>query len=354
MSEAPLAIRSQRGPYVVLFEPGALRRITAHGSRRRVLLVDAKVARLYAETLAPLIAAAPCLVVEATEANKSLDRVAAYVEELARLEVRRDDELVAIGGGIVQDITCFLAGIYLRGLPWVFYPTTLLAQADSCVGSKSSINVGGVKNLLGTFTPPRAVYVDREVLGSLAEHDLRSGIGEILKVHAIEGPEAFDALAADYPRLLSEPDTLQRYVAASLRIKRRFVEEDELDVGPRGVLNYGHSFGHAIESASGFAVPHGIAVTMGIDLANAVAVALGRMDAGHHARMGPVLRRNYADFAAAPIAVDKFWAALARDKKNTSSQLGLVLPGPDARPSKVHVRRDRELESTVEAFFARS
>lgn len=351
MSETPLEIRSHRGAYRVVFERGGLRRLGEPGPVRRVLVIDAGLARRRPDVFDPLVDATPSLLVEAAEASKSFERFGSYVEALLHLGVRRSDELVAVGGGVVQDITCFLAGIYLRGTPWRFHPTTLLAQADSCIGSKSSVNFGAVKNLLGTFTPPRSVHVDTDVLASLGEHELRSGLGEILKAHVIDGPASFDRLAADYPRLLVEPELLERYIASALRIKQGLVEADEFDLGPRQVLNYGHGFGHALESATGFAIPHGIAVSMGMDLANLVAAHTGRMAMQHHLRMHPTLNRNYAAFAAIDVPMDAFWAALGRDKKSTRATLGLVLPGPDARPVRVDVRRDATLEAAVEAFF---
>src|SRR5581483_3202456 len=191
-------------------------------------------------------------------------------------KIRRNHVLVAIGGGIIQDITCFLAATMLRGLPWNFIPTTLLAQADSCIGSKSSINAGEAKNILGTFTPPARVDVSTRFLKTLDERDIRSGIGEMLKVHAIEGPQSFDQIAHDYENILSDDSVMLHYIRRSLDIKKRIIEIDEFDRGPRNVMNYGHSFGHAIESATDFAVPHGIAVTLGMDLANYTAVRTGR------------------------------------------------------------------------------
>jgi hypothetical protein len=140
-------------------------------------------------------------------------------------------------------------------------------MADSCVGSKSSINGGGAKNVLGTFTPPRRIILGAGVLRTLDEKDVRSGVGEMLKVHAIAGPAAFDAIAADYPRLFTDRSVMTAYLRRSLEIKKPIVEADEFDQGRRLVMNYGHSFGHALESATAFAVPHGIAVTIGMDMA---------------------------------------------------------------------------------------
>ena len=138
------------------------------------------------------------LMIEAKEQNKTLESMPTYVTHLLEKQVRRDDILIAVGGGIIQDITCFLAGTLLRGIDWSFYPTTLLAQADSCIGSKSSINCGDAKNLIGTFTPPNRVIIGNDYLQTLDDRDVRSGVGEMLKVHGIAGASEFDEISSKY------------------------------------------------------------------------------------------------------------------------------------------------------------
>jgi 3-dehydroquinate synthase len=346
-------VQSHAGPYEVLFDDEGLVRLNRDASAATHVIVDARVAELYAADLDRLLAGPNVLRVSATEASKSLDRLPHYVEALVQQSVRQGHVLVAVGGGVVQDIVCFLAATLLRGLEWRFYPTTLLAQADSCIGSKSSINSGAIKNILGTFTPPSSVVICTPVLGTLDEVDLRSGIGEMLKVHAIDGPESFDRIAADYPRLLRERELLRRYIRASLEIKRVIIEQDEFDRGPRNVMNYGHSFGHAIESATDFEVPHGIAVTIGMDLANYVAVRLGRCDEELYVRMHPTLAANYAGFEDFPIPVDRLLAALASDKKNRGAELRLVLPDRIARIALVNMPNDSELAGICADYLAR-
>ena len=333
-----LTIKSHQGPYRAEFTD-AFRELARPLPGAHYLL-DANVAGRYQEQLSAVLGSPSVLTITATEEAKSLERFPAYVEHLVSRGVRRGQPLIAVGGGIIQDIACFLAATLLRGLEWRFYPTTLLAQADSCIGSKSSINCGGAKNILGTFTPPRRVGIDLAFLGTLPESDVRSGIGEMLKVHAIEGPKSFDRIAADYPRLLSDRKILADYVLRSLRIKKGLIEKDEFDRGVRRVMNYGHSFGHAIEAATGFAIPHGLAVTVGMDMANYVAVGLKRTRAAHYARMRPVLAANYRGFERTPIPLEGFLAAISKDKKNSAAALGLILPDAAARVGLVLVPND--------------
>ncbi len=327
MSDA-LTIASHRGPYRVSFDE---RPFVARGAERAHFIIDERVAGLYREELAWALGAPSVLLLEASEAGKSLDRFPGYVEHLVSRGVRRGHLLVAIGGGIMQDITCFLAATLLRGLTWHFYPTTLLAQADSCIGSKSSINVGSAKNILGTFTPPEEVFVSTRVLRTLRDEDVRSGIGEMLKVHAIEGPDSFDRIAADYEGILTDDGVMIGYIRDSLAIKKRLIEIDEFDRGPRNVMNYGHTFGHAIESATDYLVPHGIAVTIGMDMANFVALRLGVTSSRHVERMKGVLRKNASGFTNLPVPVERFFAALLKDKKHTDDGLKLILPDGDGR-----------------------
>jgi 3-dehydroquinate synthase len=330
-----LVIESHKGPYEVVFEDDALGDLAGAVPEGAHVIVDDRVATLYEAELGTVLAQPSVLRIEAREESKSLDRFPAYVEHLVGHGVRRDHTLIAIGGGIIQDITCFLAATLLRGLAWNFYPTTLLAQADSCIGSKSSINCGAAKNILGTFTPPRRVVVGARFLDTLDERDVRSGVGEMLKVHAIEGPDAFDGIAADYERLFKDRAVMADYIHRSLAIKKHYIEEDEFDLGPRNVFNYGHSFGHAIEAATGFAIPHGIAVTIGMDMANFAAVRIGIGTDEHFHRMHPTLKGNYRGFEDHPISTGPFLDAIAKDKKNTGSgTVALILPDAGGRLSK--------------------
>lgn len=348
-----LTIQSHTGPYTVYFGDGPLVDAGKFAEGPSHILIDANVARLYDRPLASWLRRPTTIVMEAFEDNKSLEELVPLFHQLVKNGIRRDHTLVAIGGGIVQDAACFMASTLLRGLSWQFVPTTLLAQADSCIGSKSSINLGGRKNLLGTFYPPEAVFVDASFLDTLEPKDIRSGIGEIAKVHAIAGREAFDRFAADFDALLTDRVVLDRYTRAALVIKQAYIEKDEFDRGIRNVFNYGHSFGHAIESAANYAVPHGIAVAMGMDAANALSVARGLTPAEHHSRMHGPLRSLYREYQGLDLSLDAVFAAMMSDKKNTSSALGLILPvGPAATIERCLIERDDTLVAQVKSAVA--
>lgn len=348
-----LVIQSHKGPYTVSFDDGLLNNPRCLLEGEPHFLVDANVARFYHLNLRDILAHPNAIVIEATEGNKSLEKIIPLFERLVQNKVRRTHILVAIGGGIIQDITCFIASTLLRGLAWRFAPTTLLSQGDSCIGSKSSINLGATKNILGTFNPPQEIFVDTGFLDTLEHKEIQSGVGEIIKVHAIDGPASFDRLAADFDRLFTDRAALLKYIHSALLIKQRFIEEDELDQGIRNIFNYGHSFGHAIESATEYAVPHGIAVTMGMDMANHIAAARGLLPESHYQRMHATLLKNYVAYAKTSIPLDAMIAALMKDKKNTSTMLGLIFPvGADAAIQRVQVPLDDIFRSQCVQFLA--
>ena len=324
-----LIIKSHKGPYTVYFDDNALERLNNNVPNETHFIIDSRIADLYQEKMVAILGAKSALLIDATEVNKSLDQFPSYVEHLVEHQARRDHQLIAIGGGIIQDITCFLATTFLRGVTWSFYPTTLLAQADSCIGSKSSINTKNAKNILGTFTPPNQIHLSSNFLSTLELKDVRSGIGEMLKVHAISGPEHFDDIAAKYDSMLTDAKALLHFIRRSLDIKKKYVEEDEFDQGVRRIFNYGHSFGHAIEAATNFAIPHGIAVTIGMDMANWLSWQIGVGAEHHYLRMHHVLRKNAQGFENITIPPSVFMKSISKDKKNIGADLTLILPGMD-------------------------
>ncbi|OGR87986.1 MAG: hypothetical protein A3J74_03695 [Elusimicrobia bacterium RIFCSPHIGHO2_02_FULL_57_9] len=311
-----LSVNSHRGPYKVIFG-NAFEGLEKGLADNEHLIIDAKVAELYEQKLGKALQGDCVLRIEATEANKSLEQFPGYAAHLLEHGIRRSHSLVAVGGGIIQDITAFLAATLLRGLAWRFYPTTLLAQADSCIGSKSSVNVGAYKNQLGTFTPPDEIRISTDILDTLSEADMRSGIGEMIKVHIISSLEDARRLAKDYPHLLKDGALLSRALVRSLEIKKNLIEIDEFDRKERLAMNYGHSFGHALESATDYAVPHGIGVTIGMDMANRLSQRLGLLENSALEELSPMIQANYAGFESLSLPENRFISALEKDKKNS-------------------------------------
>ena len=202
------------------------------------------------------------LLFDAIESNKNIEHVLKLTDKLHEINFTKKNKLIVIGGGITQDIGGFACAIYKRGINWVFIPTTMLSMSDSCIGSKVSINRGS-KNILGMFIAPDNIYISNYFLKSLSDDDIASGIGEILKLSLIGGELTYNL----FIQKLKEKDYITLIKIASL-VKRLIIEFDEFEKHPRKVLNYGHTIGHAIESATNYFIPHGIAVLIGMYVKN--------------------------------------------------------------------------------------
>jgi 3-dehydroquinate synthase len=285
-----------------------------------------------------------------SEERKTLATAEELYAAITQRQAKRDTTLVSIGGGITQDITGFVASTLYRGVTWIYAPTTLLAQADSCIGSKTSLNWGRFKNLIGTMYPPRRVYVHGGFLQTLSEADHFSGLGEVVKLHLVGGAETAAVLEAELPALLARDRTaVARAVRRSLLIKRDFIQEDELDSGRRRVLNFGHCFGHAVESAGDFSVPHGQAVLAGMILAGLVARARGVLSVTLEGQLRERLLRPLLTVLPDQRSLDPqgVVAAMRQDKKRTGPKLALVMLCDDYR---LELAQDLEEAEAVAAL----
>lgn len=265
--------------------------------------------------------------IRATEENKSFDRLTPVFSWFLERGFRRDCTLLVAGGGVTQDIACFIATVLLRGISWHFIPTTLLAQCDSCIGSKSSINLGKYKNQIGSFYPPRSIVCVDEVLKTLPRDEVRSGLGEAIKLHLLHGAEKYQWIRKVLEDFHSPGFALSDIVWSCLEIKKPFIEEDEFDRGRRNLLNYGHTFGHAYESATGYAIPHGIAVILGVLTATFISVEMGWVPAAHRDELHEWLRPFFSPYEELlkKIDVGAVVAAIKLDKKNVGGRINCIL-----------------------------
>lgn len=353
MSEG-FEVRSLFRTYAVEFTDNAVAAVReALDPECTFVVCDERVAALWADRLRPLTAGPRAFLLSPTEHTKTLAGVQRLIEGMVAAAVRRDHTVVAIGGGITQDVAAFAASILYRGVDWVFVPTTLLAQSDSCVGSKTSINLGETKNLVGNFAPPARVLLDLSFLDSLPEGDVRSGVGEMLHFYLYAGSPLAAELVADLPGALNDRGRLRRFVAESLRIKRGVVEVDEFDRGERHKFNYGHTFGHALESLTDYAIPHGQAVTVGMDVANYISQRLGLMAPGTYADLHALLAANFPtrrwDDAA---SLDSYCRFLMRDKKNLGGNVGCILAEGPGRLVPRQLPLDEAFRGILADYFA--
>lgn len=288
------------------------------------VIIDQKVYNLY-ENVLPL-ENKKVIKIEVSESIKTPQTSLDICEELILAGVTRDSVIVAIGGGVIQDLVTFAASIYMRGIDWILYPTTLLAQADSCIGGKSSINFKTWKNILGNFYVPKQIYVISQFLKTLPENEIRSGIGEILKVFMLSGSVAMELLIKEMNLYQKDPAVMDRMIVKALELKNNILEIDALDQGVRLKMNYGHSFGHALEAATNFLVPHGIAVTIGLDVANYFALQTGYITQENFDKLHATLFLNLENKDYVEFKLSDLILALEKDKKNKKGQYGLIIP----------------------------
>lgn len=256
----------------------ALRPLSPEG-RKAVIVTDENVAPLYLSELLSLLResflALDSLVLPAGEENKTLSAVSRIYERAVEDGIERGDFFLALGGGVVGDITGFAAATYLRGIRFLQIPTTLLAQVDSAIGGKTGVDFQGYKNMVGAFHMPSLVYSPMSVLRSLDERQYASGLGEVMKHALIRDRDYYDFLIREREGiLLRDEEILAETVYRSDRIKKEIVEEDPREEGIRRLLNFGHTLGHAIESCSDFQYSHGQCVAFGSLLAERISAAL--------------------------------------------------------------------------------
>lgn len=322
---SPILIEFHRGLYQVEFRRELAQALENEIQPTDIVFIDSNVLHLYPGITKQIPPYTKMFTIEATEQKKDLLFIPEVIENVIGAGFRRGHRLVAIGGGIVQDIVSFSASILHRGVDWIFFPTTLLAQGDSCIGGKSSVNFGRFKNQIGGFFPPSKVICVETFLHSLPEADFRSGIGEIAHYYCVEGEGMFDSFARLVPQVLGNRRKVLSLIHQTLLIKKNFIEEDEFDLGRRKLLNFGHSFGHAIESATQYKVPHGTAVAYGIDLAFRVSEKLGMAGREEVEKAWSVMREIIGDFEFPRVEPTTILQALSRDKKNTGTSLTLIL-----------------------------
>jgi len=292
------------------------------------------------------------LTIPAGEQHKTLATVEKLGEQLAGAGADRDSLLIAFGGGVVGDVTGFLAAIYMRGIPYVQVPTTLLAQVDSSVGGKTGVNLAAGKNLVGSFHQPLAVYVDFEVLRTLPPREVRAGLQEAIKAGLIQDVKLLRYLEQEKELIVAGALVpLGRVVNAAIRVKADVVGRDEFESGPRMALNLGHTLGHAIEAATGYGtLLHGEAVGWGMIGALHLGLARGTISMEEFARLANLILA-YGPLPPFRASAKKLVALSASDKKNRSGLRAFVLPVGIGATKIVHDVTDAQLMQAAQAMI---
>lgn len=331
---APVIVTHALGSYPVFVEPGALGTLEAVAEarlprRRLAMIADAAVYELLqAGRLGRDPWHGAALLFPPGEASKTRERWAALTDALLADGYGRDTALITLGGGVAGDLGGFVAATYMRGVPYIQAPTTLLAMLDASVGGKTGVDTTKGKNLVGAFHPPVAVVADPTALGTLPEREYRGGLAEAVKHGLIADEEYFAWMERETNALLRRnPEALTRLVRRSVEIKADVVSGDEREAGRRAILNAGHTVAHALEQVTGYGIPHGEAVALGLVAECTLAERMGVAPAGLSRRVAELLvGLGLPARLASPVAQDRLVEAMASDKKNLRSRVRFALP----------------------------
>jgi len=318
----------------------------------KIFLIDENAWRYHSKGILKELPQTERVILPALEEGKTLEGAQEIYDCILGRSAKRNMTLITIGGGILQDVTGFAASTIYRGVKWFFIPTTLLAQADSCIGGKTSLNYKGYKNLVGSFYPPMTVWIDPCFLGTLQTQDFYSGLGEVVKLHIMGGEPKIQQLLNEYDSICNRDiKTLESAIQKSLEIKRGYIIDDEFDLGKRNMLNYGHCFGHALESVSNFRISHGQAVVVGMILANNIAskrhlLTEKRYQFMEEKLLMPTLKTEIMPGDFQPDLIIK---AMMKDKKRTGSGLVLVMINDADEMIRVDNLEEYEVQEALEA-----
>ena len=329
-----VVVRHSLGSYPVLVEPGMLGRLdrlaAEHLAGRRVAMIaDETVYRLCREgRLGAVPWDGETLTFPAGERSKTRETWSRLTDELLGRGFGRDSGIVALGGGVAGDLAGFVAATYLRGVPYLQVPTTLLAMLDASVGGKTGVDTSEGKNLVGAFHPPAAVLADPLALATLPEREYRAGLAEAVKHGLIADRAYFEWMERETGRLIArDPAALQRLVRRSVEIKAAVVSEDEREDGRRAILNAGHTVAHALERGTDYALPHGVAVGLGLVAECALATGLGLASSEAGERTAGLLEAlGLPTRLVTPIPAERLLAAMRNDKKNRAGTIRFALP----------------------------
>jgi 3-dehydroquinate synthase len=323
--------------YPILIADGYLQKVGLDLAERKIanyycIIADDRVAELYGDgllrTLADAGIRAECIQFPRGEANKTLATVAGLASQLVQKRLGRKDGIIALGGGVTGDIAGFLAASYMRGIPFIQIPTTLLAQVDSSVGGKTGVDIPEGKNLIGAFYQPRAVYIDMHVLRTLPREELLSGLAEVIKYGVIRDQEFLGFLDRNHQKILDlDPEIIEKVIHTCCRIKAEIVAEDEREADLRRILNFGHTIGHAVEAASDFTILHGNAVAIGMMAAARISVAKGLLTNDEADWICSIIKK-FGLPTEVPEALNRgvIKNFLLTDKKTVSGRIFYVLP----------------------------
>ncbi len=318
-----------------------------------LVISNASIAGLYADKIKDSLGQAgfevKVVTVPEGEKSKSIKEAEFLYNKMLDLRLDRNASILSLSGGVIGDLSGFVAATYMRGIAYVQVPTTLLAQVDSSVGGKTGVNLLRGKNLVGAFYQPRLVYIDTDVLKTLSDDELKAGLAEVVKYGVIRDKKLFEYLEENIDKILKkDPAMLEHIIACSCRIKAEVVSEDEKESGLRAILNYGHTIGHAIEATSGYGMyKHGQAVAIGMVYAGRIALKLEMISQEALQRQTDLLKKIGLPVELPDMDLTKITEAILLDKKIEADKIRFILP---QRIGKVIIHPDISLDLIKEVL----
>lgn len=294
------------------------------------------------------------ILVKSEENSKSYKNIAKIIQSILKRKINRDYEICGVGGGIVQDITGFVASILFRGIKWNYVPTTILSQCDSCIGGKTSINFGQFKNQLGNFYPPKNIYLDTNFLKTLNVIAIKSGLGEMAHYYLVGNKKEWNFFKKNLDSVLEKnfnKEVMKKLIFKSLKIKKKFIEKDEFDTGHRLILNYGHTFGHAIEKITNYDIPHGLAVAHGINMSNFFSLQLKLINKKIFKEIEYEISKIVKLSKIHKINVKYFLETLKKDKKSKNNQVRIVLTKGYGKMFLKSFKKNSTIVTLLEKYF---
>jgi 3-dehydroquinate synthase len=293
--------------------------------------------------------------IDAIESCKNLSTVDLVIRKMVESRMNRNSQLVVVGGGLTQDIGTLIASLYMRGIEWTYIPTTFMSMVDSSIGGKSSINVVNYKNIVGNVYPPKEIQIFTDFINTLSPTDVVSGELEAIKICFAKGKDSFEEFIYRLEASRDNPLEIPGLISHIINAKKYFVEEDEFDKGIRQLLNFGHTFGHALETSSNYVIPHGVAIGIGmlaaIDFASRESqemnVKLSREILGIFSRI-----RDDLPQIIESVDIDLFQVAFQSDKKHTTENFALILPTIDQLKLQLISRNDESLDRVKKSLHS--
>jgi 3-dehydroquinate synthase len=353
-------VAASRGPYAVVIGTGS---IDALGREldalklgpRRLLISSQKVWDFHGLRFKQIGADRTPILIEDGERYKNLNTVARILDALVKAQADRSTTIVAVGGGVIGDMVGFSAATYLRGLPVVHVPTTLLAQVDSAIGGKTGVNHPLGKNLIGSFHPPSLVVADPIVLETLPRREFRAGLYEVIKYGVISDPSLLDRIRASTTAIFNrEPDAIAPLVSASCRIKAQVVSADERESGLRRILNFGHTVGHALEAVTKYRqFRHGEAIGYGMLAALAIGVARGITPRSLYQEIEELINHLGPLPSVSDISSKEVIAAIGRDKKVVAGTLHFIAATDRGTTTELTDVTEKEIKAALKRIGLR-